>query len=229
MPALALHVEVKFPMTRRWFLAYFKEGALDHDFAIGQITYLREEVSGLHLRANDLWIVVDFDFFCEDATFFILFLNEIIPNLDDFLDGFVLTHDFRLVLLNCIDYCRFCDFLNFFVGKALLSGLICRFLTGCYSVLSGDWVFLKCLNQLVMLLFKLFFFTLLQDFGQFFVVLVVFVFTNAVAEAFAKLESLLFDLLIFFLRELVTLSSIPDVAPALLNVAILELFLVEFV
>lgn len=69
-------------MTRRWLLASLEISALYHDPAIRHLSNAHQEVLRLNLAAHHLRIVVDFDLFGEDAALLVLFLDELITDLE---------------------------------------------------------------------------------------------------------------------------------------------------
>jgi len=99
MPTVALKVQVEFPLARRWLLTHLEEGALDCELAIGDLTDLEQEISRLNLRADDLRVVINVNFFSKYSTLFILFLYKLVADLNYFLNSLLSSNDSWLVLL----------------------------------------------------------------------------------------------------------------------------------
>ena len=98
-------VQVEPAVPGRRAAADLEEGAFHLDFAVRDFSYACKEVPTLDPGTHHLWIVVDLKLFGVDTALFILFVDELISNLDDVLNGSLVTHDFRLVLLNCEEHC----------------------------------------------------------------------------------------------------------------------------
>ena len=86
-------------MTSRRLLSCFEMSSFDDDSTISHLTDTHEEVLRLDFTTNHLGIVIDFYLFCKDSALLILFLDELVTDLDCIHQGLILTDNLRLVLL----------------------------------------------------------------------------------------------------------------------------------
>ena len=216
-------------MTRRGLLAHLAKGAFDCNLTVCHLSDLWQEISWLHLCPNNLWVVIDLYLFCEYSTLLVLLLYKLVSDLYNILNSFVLSNNLWFVLPNSIYNCIFSNSLGFFVWETKLSSFIRCFLCRCDGILSCNRVFLKSLDELILFLLQLVIFSFLEYLCKFFIIFVIFIFTNAIPKSFAERFTLIFNCLIFLCSELMTLTSVAYVASPFLYVTIFKFFLVKLI
>jgi hypothetical protein len=80
----------------------------------------------------------------------------------------------------------------------------------------GDRIILDGLNKLVLFLFELIFFTLLEYFLQFFLIFLT-IFFDAITETLPELDAVFFDFIVFFSSKFVAFAKITLVTTTFLD------------